>query len=814
MRRLSVECVGYVASRDESSRRIWCTTNRRWANNKTTTRQQRCRLNTNTRYRSEGSLHRRTLIAIAVSTSFSITSALFSDPVHAAETALQTTEPKQDDKDDKSPPKTDAKAEVKAESKGDKKPAAETEKIEVKAAAEYDARREDTATKLVVTSAEINKYGDTQLADVLKRLPGITVIGNQIRMRGLGGGYTQFLIDGERAPPGFSIDQLSPSAIERIEIVRAATAEFSTQSIAGTINIILKKKVSLAQREVRAGYGRGSFFEGYNTSFLVSDKKDNLSYTMNGFLYQNESRFPYRTREEGFDASGARILLRESGGRSSGDNHGGGFGPRLVWNFKNGDSLTWSSFLNINRGDGTGNFAFDTTIGRPVLSTRTDNRYEYVSDFFRTDLNWIAKLADGAKLDTKLGMQLNKNRNENFSQGFNAANQQNVSRSSFDSRTEPGVSFSGTYSTPIVEGHSLVAGWDTGINRVEQESRQRDISFPGVLPVVPVFNSETDFDATITKLAVFAQDEWNVTKEWSVYLGLRWESLITTSEGNTYSEIRNRSAVWSPIMQTLYKLPGRKGEQVRLALTRTYKAPNTNDLIPRRFFSSDNQPTSPDFTGNPNLQPELATGVDVAFEKFWDQGASVSVSGSIRRISDVINRRGLRLIDGRWVTLPVNEGTATTRSIEFDTKFPWQRFWKAAPPVDFRFNMNRNWSKVSTIPGPNNRLDQQVPFSATLGLDYRMKNGVVVAGTSYSYREGGEVRTGVSQTANISSKRDLDAYVLWKITPKTQLRLSLSNILKPAAVNETTYFDSLGRTITTRNQPSKMNVRAGIEIKL
>jgi outer membrane receptor for ferrienterochelin and colicins len=31
--------------------------------------------------------------------------------------------------------------------------------------------------------------------------------------------------------------------IERIEVLRAASAEFSTQSIAGTINIVLKKAV-------------------------------------------------------------------------------------------------------------------------------------------------------------------------------------------------------------------------------------------------------------------------------------------------------------------------------------------------------------------------------------------------------------------------------------------------------------------------------------------------------------------------------------------------------------------------------------------
>ncbi|MFY8063495.1 MAG: TonB-dependent receptor plug domain-containing protein, partial [Usitatibacteraceae bacterium] len=167
------------------------------------------------------------------------------------------------------------------------KPAPKTESIEVTSGQVYDERKDDTATKVVVNSAEIMKFGDTQLADVLKRLPGITVQGSSIRMRGLGNGYTQILIDGERAPPGFTIDQLSPTAIERIEILRAATAEFSTQSIAGTINIVLKKKVSLAQREVRAVYAQGSFYKSPSANFVVSDKDGNFSYSVNGYVYGN-----------------------------------------------------------------------------------------------------------------------------------------------------------------------------------------------------------------------------------------------------------------------------------------------------------------------------------------------------------------------------------------------------------------------------------------------------------------------------------------------------------------------------------------------
>jgi outer membrane receptor for ferrienterochelin and colicins len=713
-----------------------------------------------------------------------------------------------------SPTPSPAKAEDKPTPKVEpKKAEPKVETIEVKSTGVYDERKDDTATKLVVNSAEIMKFGDTQLADVLKRLPGITVQGTSIRMRGLGAGYTQILIDGERAPPGFTIDQLSPTMIERIEILRAATAEFSTQSIAGTINIVLKKKVNLSQREVRAVYEQGSFYKAPSANFVVSDKDGRFSYSVNGYVYGGKNTNPFSNVENGFDSAGNRILFRTSDGLTNGKFKGAGAGPRLNWTLKNGDMLIWQSFINLNHGDGKGASRFNQVIGAPPPTNSNEWRYEFVNDFVRTDLNWITKLAEGAKLDTKIGVSANVNRNNNYTRGFNPNNQQNLDRSVEVTGRNRGVTFTGKYSTPIVEGHSLVTGWDTGLTKRREENNQRDIAFPGVLPAIAPINVNEAFDAEILRLAAFAQDEWNVTKQWSIYLGLRWEGITTTSEGSRFSEVRNRSSVWSPIAQTLYKLPDRKGEQIRLALTRTYKAPTTNSLIPRRFTSVDNKPTAPDLQGNPELRPELATGIDIALEKFWDQGASVSLSTAIRRITGY-NRQGLRFINGRWVQLPINDGQAETKSLEFDAKLPLQKFYPTAPGIDFRLNMNRNWSNVDSIPGPNNRLDQQIPFSGTVGLDYRMKNGVVSAGGSYSYKSGGDVRTGVSQSAFITAKRDLDVYALWKITPKTQVRLTLSNILKPLAVTETAYFDSFGRTVNSTTRPSKPNVRIGLEMKL
>ena len=83
-------------------------------------------------------------------------------------------------------------------------------------------RRNSTTAKIVIGRDEIDKFGDSTLGEVLKRLPGVTIQGRPgrggaIRLRGLGNGYTQILLDGERVPPGFSLDSIPPDQIERIE---------------------------------------------------------------------------------------------------------------------------------------------------------------------------------------------------------------------------------------------------------------------------------------------------------------------------------------------------------------------------------------------------------------------------------------------------------------------------------------------------------------------------------------------------------------------------------------------------------------------
>ena len=125
---------------------------------------------------------------------------------------------------------------------------AASQRVEITGGRQSDTeeRRRSTAAKIVIGREEIDKFGDATLGEVLRRLPGVTTPGapgrgGPPRLRGLGGGYTQLLIDGQRIPPGFSLESLTPEQVERIEILRAPTAETGARAIAGTINIITRE---------------------------------------------------------------------------------------------------------------------------------------------------------------------------------------------------------------------------------------------------------------------------------------------------------------------------------------------------------------------------------------------------------------------------------------------------------------------------------------------------------------------------------------------------------------------------------------------
>lgn len=641
----------------------------------------------------------------------------------------------------------------------------------------YDPRRDDTASKIVINQAELAKYGDPSVADALKRVPGVTVVTNgrgiDIRMRGLGAGYTRILVNGERAPMGLSLDSLSPAQVERIEVLRSASAEYTTESIAGTINVVLKKAVSKTQREAQLNAEKDAIDRTARSLLQLADKNGAFSWTLSA-----RTRHSWIEREAGTLEQG-RALYRQTAAHQRVRMALFNAIPRLQWQLAPGSQLVMQAYYNVIRSRYDSDEATLTSDGTPPPYPLLKQHGQGENTQWKTDLVWTQRLERGGRLELKASRQ-NGNTDGTLQRlGYAAVPQ--LDNSVHTRTSNPGFSSAAKYAETLGDGHVLAAGFE-GSRLSRRESRmERELLDPAFA------GSDESSEAGTHRAALFAQDEWTVSPRLSVYVGARMESLRTSSSGSSFDAFDSRARIWSPIFQTLYKLRPEAGDQLRFALTRTFRAPDTEDLVPRRIRSVDNTANNPDSLGNPRLQPELATGADASYEYYWAKGAMLSAAVSFRRIGNATVSRTVLEADGRWVSMPFNAGEASVRSLELEARFPLKAVLPQAPAMDIKASLARNWSSVDSIPGPGNRLAQQIPLSATFSVD--RSSGSFSSGASFVFREGGWSRRSLLESSYRAPRRELDIYGLWKIDTQSQLRIFLGNLLRSDELSAQRYGD-------------------------
>jgi iron complex outermembrane receptor protein len=674
-------------------------------------------------------------------------------------------------------------------------------------------RRAATASKIVVGREEIERFGDASVADVLKRLPGVTLggrpgRGGEIRMRGMGGGYTQILVNGERMPPSFSLDQLPPDQIERIEVLRAPTAEYGARAVAGTINIVLREALARRLNELRLilGSERGDvkpqFSWTRNDKFGAVEGSAGHAYSLTVTGTDNKRRDDVDTRITTRDIGSGAESFQHNSGDSLDQRRSLNANGRLQLRLDGGSQLTLMPFAVVARGESDSRFR--QTPGRNF--DQADTRSE--SDFSMLRLN--AMLMQRLDEDTRLELRggLGRARMDNRSLRQEWLGLQPYREQQDDSRNrDQSLSLAGKFSRQLgqVEGveHSLVAGLELERNQRQQHRS----SLQNGLQRLELLDFGDEFDASTLRLAAYAQNEWNPSKQWSAYAGLRWEAIRTESKALNYG-VSNTSKVLTPLLHAVWKPDEKSRDQVRMSLTRSYRAPNTQDLIARPTINAQypdgaNTANYADRAGNPDLKPETAIGIDVALERYLSKGGVLSASLFARRISELM-RNVTRLesvswsSEPRWVARPSNIGKALTTGIELEAKFRLDEFVEDAPPVSLRSNLSLFHSRVEDIPGPNNKLDQQPRYTANLGADYRLRSLPVSLGASLNLVPANTVQQSLLQESSNSRRRVFDAFALWNIDRDWALRLSASN-LAPLDYANLSVLDTGEQLITTEN---------------
>jgi iron complex outermembrane receptor protein len=689
---------------------------------------------------------------------------------------------------------------------------------------ENDQRRNSTASKIVIDRQTIEQYGDSNLGDVLRRMPGVTQggppgRGGPIRMRGMGGGFTQILINGERIPPGFSIEQITPEQVERIEILRAPTAETGARAIAGTINIILREPLRQLSNDVRA-----------SLQFERGEPSGNASWNRNGVLSttgtynatlsaghdrnrnSNESRTTYT------DLPGGNLSFDQRTRSESVNDTTRLFGSgRFQWRLGQGEMFSIQPFVVRNEFKNRSSGTLEQPVGTaPYATSEFNNKGDFWVTRFNTQLN--KRLNEKARYELRASGGQFKLDSASTLRQFDGSGAQNLIQQSSNDITDRSWNLAGKLTHSLDGTHSLVVGGELeGVKRKESP-----VTLQNGVPQLAEFGST--LNVSTLRQALYVQDEWDPAPNWSTYLGVRWES-IETKSSDAGTPVNNKSSVTTPLAQAVWRFAQPRRDQIRFALTQSYRAPNSQQLIARPSLNTQfpvpgaNTPTSPDRAGNAELKPERANGIDIAYEHYFKSGGILSVNLFQRQIKDLIrNATSLETVSWapvpRYVSRPVNLGNAVTRGIEFDAKFQLTELIDDAIPLNFRTNLSVFDSRVDQVRGPYNFIDQQPRATGNFGVDYRFRGTPWSVGGNVNWTPAYTTQITNEQQQRLSTRHVYDVFALYVVNSTTRVRFTLSNLSADDSVTESSFLlpNQLQKTVS--NQRTDINGSIRLEMRL
>ncbi|KQP13221.1 TonB-dependent siderophore receptor [Pseudorhodoferax sp. Leaf267] len=592
----------------------------------------------------------------------------------------------------------------------DDPPARQLEGVTVSARRSIEQRFFATGSLVVVDRADIAQLGAFSVADVLRQLPGVQVTPNanggiEIRMRGMERSATQLLVDGQRVGSGrtqLPLDQLPAEVVERIEVVRAPTAEFSGAT-GGTLNIVLRQAsaqretiVRLTDNTVWGRHAGQAFFSKAGPlpgSGKAADPADAgaapsppwsyfVAVSSIGLLLGSDV-----ARERRVD--GASVFASEAQGRFKRTDQT--LLPRLQGRIGPSDQLALRGTLSRARfagrydsqGDGTG------ATGPYALDTAETHRYE--RQYLQAAADWTHRFAR-SKLETTLALSRTSDTVDRV--GRTGAEAYAFHDDRDDRLRSLSAKLSGTADPLLWQLGALV---DERRLDVRNQSQSQGAAGP------------LDLGVVVRRQVVWGQNEWELPAHTTLTAGLRGESLaISGSDAALLAERRTNLLQPSLHLRT----PIDEQLQWRLNLSRVTRNPNIWDLVDRRIPSQgSNGLDNPDTAGNPALRPEVAWTLDTGLERRLAPQGQVGLNLFVRRLHDTI-ATVTTLDAGRWTERRGNVGGAIVWGLEADarTGLTW-----VGLGADWTLSANASLLQSRMLDGPDagSRIPGQARYTAS-----------------------------------------------------------------------------------------------------
>ena len=673
----------------------------------------------------------------------------------------------------------------------------------VQAKIAYRNRTDQAAPVLNYDLDYFQRFEPLTAGDALKRVPSVAFLSDVlesdgVRLRGLDPAYTQILINGEKVPgagsgsgafgsgadSAFFVDRIPAELIERIEIVRSASANRSGDAVAGAINIVLRDAYALDGGFIRAGalmfddkriretvggvwggqVGPGRLLVGANLQGRRNPKnKLSLRYDEPGAPINNsEVQTDVRNGTDySFNASYQTPL-------AGGDLDLSGFYVHTD-RYQNEDSIEYNKDIRNNAN----------------LSTLNDNDVDIEQDSYSLNGKYSHDMF-GGKTSVKLGYASFKDKEAEFEDETeylrDATPYPDGDRITRDkSKTDLEDT---EFSAKLEHKRDISADVQLQFG-VQYEKKQRDLLVtevprnrynlpaanpPAFGPYAVVDGGDAAFEQTRLDPYVMLDGKSGALK-WEA--GLRYETTDVTLQDRTVPSTTDTDYnVLLPSASLRYSVTA--DDQLYVSGARTIRRPSFDYLSPALLTAElgDN-----DFIGNPQLKPETAWGLDVGYERRLGKQGVAGVNVFYRKVKDLIEltNTGAEGSEGddTFVYSARNTGDGKVWGIEFDLSTPLTVIGLENTGVF----LNYSWldSDVNDEFGSrkfNSQSDyvlnvgfiQDLPtWGASFGATYRKQ------GEAYSRVVGEEVTT--------TYDGDLEIFLEKRIGKNLTVRLTGSNLL-------------------------------------
>jgi outer membrane receptor for ferrienterochelin and colicins len=666
------------------------------------------------------------------------------------------------------------------------------ENVTVRARRSFEDRFESTASTVVVNRQDIEAMGASNIADILRQLPGVQVNinangGVEIRMRGMGTEATRILIDGSPASTTqrgvqLPLEELPADIIERVEVVRSPSAQFEGAA-GGSVNIVLRQ--AQTRRETLAYITFQHAFDKTSPVMFVSqtgplgtkppaDKKDIAQQA-------NEARWGYFLSLAGGERNLGANTERSSqviGGPLAGSSVSEDenrirsrtwtLTPRINGRISATDQITFRGQFSVVDQDASSNSTGTGVSGGQATSFSSNTPWQFNRELALVAADWTHRFKS-SRLETTV--QLERTSSDYGFQRDTVRTVAGVPSTSntqfFDDRRERSWAWRNKWTKP--------SQWGVFTAGSEIEQRTLTVDSTSTTNAVP---TALDLGAQIQRNSLWAETEVPFASVKStVTAGLRAQQYQLESV-YVGSVLNNDQFFLQPSINSRTRLG--PDTQLRLNLARVTRVPRIWEFLNRTVPTiTTNTANSPDFQGNPNLRPESTITFDVGIDQRFKNLGQGGLNMFVRQQSDVIGRR-LSLNAGRWIEQTDNVGDALVWGVESDLRgnLAW-----AGLPRDWTLSANATalFSRITAGDNVGSRISGQARYLANVTIAKPMRlSGGWYGGTTLSMVGSSDLNSpaipGASVVGREGSHAEWDIYVGHVINKLGFWRLNLFNV--------------------------------------